>query len=70
MSVGKMTDFKILLNKYKKTQTELSKEFSIPLRTVQNWCEGKRNCPSYVMSLIEFKLEYEKYIHRVDLVIQ
>ena len=30
------------------TQTKLSRYFHVPLRTVQNWALGDRQCPSYV----------------------
>lgn len=34
------------------TQTELSKRFDIPLRTVQNWVEGLRTPPAYVVNMM------------------
>jgi putative transcriptional regulator len=33
-------------------QTELSKRFEIPLRTVQDWHAGRRNPPSYVVNMV------------------
>lgn len=30
------------------TQTECARRFSIPLRTVQHWAAGDRDCPAYV----------------------
>lgn len=50
---------KDLLKKYKLTQTEFSRRFDIPLRTVQNWVAGARVPPDYVLKLVEFRLEKE-----------
>ena len=41
------------------TQTAFGEYFGIPLRTVQNWCGGQRQCPDYVLALIEYKLRNE-----------
>lgn len=40
-----------LIKKYGMTQTGFSQFFNIPLRTVQNWCGGQRECPSYVIAM-------------------
>jgi hypothetical protein len=40
-----------LIKKYGMTQTGFSQFFNIPLRTVQNWCGGQRECPSYVAAM-------------------
>ncbi len=48
-----------ILKKYKLTQSEFSRRFDIPLRTVQNWVAGVRVPPNYVIKLIEFRLEKE-----------
>ena len=37
--------------------TEFSKFFEIPYRTVQNWEYGQRECPDYLIKLMEFKLK-------------
>ena len=34
------------------TQTELSRRYSIPLRTVQHWAAGDRECPVYVRLML------------------
>lgn len=34
------------------TQTALAKRFDIPLRTVQNWATGQRECPVYIRKMI------------------
>lgn len=39
------------------TQTEFGEYLNIPMRTIQNWEGGQRNCPEYVIELIEYRLE-------------
>lgn len=34
------------------SQTAFAKGAGIPLRTVQNWCVGTRDCPAYVRFLL------------------
>lgn len=34
------------------SQTAFAKRTGIPLRTVQNWCAGIRDCPAYVRFLL------------------
>ena len=34
------------------SQTAFAKAAGIPLRTVQNWCAGSRDCPAYVRFLL------------------
>ena len=55
------------MNKIKKKREELgwsrakfSREFEIPLRTVEGWELGERTCPSYTEKLILEKLEIIK----------
>lgn len=43
---------KDLCTEYNITQTELSKWFGIPLRTVQDWYSGRRVPPDYVVNMI------------------
>lgn len=38
------------------TQTELSRKYGIPLRTVQDWHGGRRTPPDYVVNMIEILL--------------
>lgn len=40
-----------LLKKYSLTQTGFAQYFNIPLRTVQDWCGGRRSCPPYVAAM-------------------
>lgn len=34
-------------------------KYHIPYRTVQNWTAGIRNCPDYVLELLEFRVKHE-----------
>ena len=34
--------------------------YNIPLRSIQNWEYGERECPDYLLKLIEYKLKNEK----------
>ena len=40
-----------LLKKHGLTQTGFAQYFNIPLRTVQDWCGGRRACPPYVVAM-------------------
>lgn len=40
-----------ILDRHGLTQTDFSRYFGIPLRTVQGWCNGTRACPSYVLTM-------------------
>lgn len=42
------------------TQTEFAKKFGIPKRTIENWEAGSRKCPSYLLALINEKVESEQ----------
>lgn len=44
------------------TQKEMATYFKIPLRTIENWEGGRRNPPSYLLDLIEYKLKKEDLI--------
>lgn len=52
-------NFKELLEKHNLGMKQFSEYFKIPLRTVQAWNYGERKCPSYVLELIEFRLNYD-----------
>lgn len=39
------------------SQTEFAGHLEIPVRTLQQWEQGRRNLPDYVLKLILFKLE-------------
>lgn len=40
--------FRDLLKAMGMTQTQCSRRFEIPLRTIQHWAAGDRECPTYV----------------------
>lgn len=42
------------------TQTEFGAFLGIPMRTIQNWEAGTRQCPPYVLRLIEYYCKHEK----------
>ena len=54
--------FKELRAKSGLSRPEFAKYFGIPYRTVQSWELGERECPYYLLNLIEFKLKAEKRI--------
>lgn len=35
------------------SRTEFSRQYQIPLRTLEDWESGKRNPPNYVLELLE-----------------
>lgn len=54
-----MTFSELLLNSRMKL-TEFCLYFEIPYRTAQNWKAGSRECPSYLLKLMKYKLEKEE----------
>lgn len=46
------------------TQKQFSEYFGIPLRTLEDWETGKSECKSYIISLIQYKLENEGIIKK------
>lgn len=36
--------------------------FGIPYRTIQSWELGDRQCPTYLLELMEYKLKHEGFI--------
>lgn len=40
-----------LIAQHGMTQTGFARYFGIPLRTVQDWCNGRRVCPPYVVAM-------------------
>jgi DNA-binding transcriptional regulator YiaG len=41
-----------LISRTGMSQTAFARCAGIPLRTVQNWCAGSRDCPAYVRFLL------------------
>lgn len=42
------------------TQTEFANHYGMPLRTIQNWCQGKRQCPRYIRDFLVYIIESEE----------
>lgn len=40
--------------------TQFSNYFEIPYRTIQNWDAGIRQCPDYLLKLMQYKIENEQ----------
>ena len=54
-----------------RTQTGMSQQafgdyFKIPMRTIQNWENGVRECNEYIIELIEYKLKNEGMIGKEE----
>ena len=47
--------------------TQFSKYFNIPYRTIQNWDRGERQCPEYLLHLMEYKLKKENIIKDIKM---
>lgn len=56
--------FKELCERSGMNQREFGEYFGIPLRTIQNWHGGQRNCPEYLLALMQYKLENERIIKK------
>ena len=54
--------FKELREKSRMSRSGFSEYFGIPYRTVQNWELGLRECPEYLLNLMQYKLEKENKI--------
>ena len=54
--------FKELIETSGMNLKQFSDYFEIPYRTVQNWKLEKRECPEYLLKLMQYKLEKEKDI--------
>ena len=54
--------FRGLCQQSRMTQTAFADYFGIPLRTVQHWIKGDRDCPEYLIRLMEYKLRRENII--------
>ena len=45
------------------TQQQFADYFGISKRAIESWEGGKRNCPEYLIKLIEYKLAKENIIY-------
>lgn len=59
-------NFKELRQQSGMTQKAFSEYFSIPKRTVENWEGGQRECPAYLLELMEYKLRNEGIIKAAE----
>lgn len=41
----------------KLSQKQFSEKYGIPLPTIRHWEQGQRECPQYVIDLLEFKVK-------------
>jgi DNA-binding transcriptional regulator YiaG len=48
------------------SQSQFAKYFNIPTDSIQNWEQGRRKCPQYLIDLIEYKLVNEHLIKGFD----
>jgi DNA-binding transcriptional regulator YiaG len=53
---------KILRERSGMSQSQFAEYFNIPKATIQNWEQGRRACPEYLLDLIEYKLLNEHLI--------
>ena len=53
---------KELREQAKMSRNDFGEYFNIPYRTIQNWELGVRECPEYLLKLMEYKLKNEKLI--------
>lgn len=42
------------------TQSEFSKKYNIPIGTLRDWEQGRKEPAAYLVELLEFKIKYEK----------
>lgn len=52
-------NIKELRTKTRMTQSQFATFFNIPLPTLKKWEQGQRQCPVYLLELIEYKLKIE-----------
>ena len=60
MNESKADSFSEFLKAVGLTQSELSRRFEIPLRTVQGWALGERACPPYIIKMMSEILTSDK----------
>lgn len=55
-----ITEFKDFRKSTGMNQKQISEFFGISYSTIQNWENGYRNCPKYLLELMKYKFENEK----------
>lgn len=48
--------FKEIRNLSGLSQPQFSRKYNIPLPTLRHWEQGQRECPQYILELLEFKV--------------
>jgi DNA-binding transcriptional regulator YiaG len=48
------------------SQAKFCTLLNIPKRTLQDWEQGVRQCPGYVVELIAYRVKHDKSIPKVD----
>lgn len=48
------------------SQAQFCEVLNIPKRTLQDWEQGKRQCPEYVAELIAYRVEHDPTIPKVS----
>ena len=51
--------FRAMMDKHHMTIKKVSDRFNIPYRTVLNWANGYRECPPYIVAMMEKIITYE-----------
>lgn len=54
-STIKSTEFKEFRKSTKMNQAQFSNYYNIPYSTIQNWENGYRKCPTYLLELMKYK---------------
>ena len=57
---------KMLRERSGMSQRQFADYFEIPIDTLRNWEQGRRQCPEYLLNLIQYKLTKEKLIKGFD----
>lgn len=59
-------ELKVLRERSGMSQSQFAEYLNIPKATIQNWEQGRRKCPQYLIDLIEYKLLNEHLIKGFD----
>lgn len=61
-----MNTIKEFLEKWHITQRECAEHFQIPIRTVQEWSQGRRTPPVYTVRMLETIMELEEKMENIE----
>lgn len=56
---SELDSIKTIIKRYNMNVKQISDRFGIPYRTVQNWSAGYRECPAYIISMMDEILSKE-----------